>query len=382
MKICDLTQSYNPTSGGIRTYIHEKRRYIQNHTDHEHVLIVPGPENAIERDRRATVYTIKSPFIPGAEPFRFLYKLHRVLEILKKENPDIIELGDAYLLPHVAYWYRRGNPRVKVVGYYHTDFPTAYVEPAMRNLLNPSWGRRFKKLSTWYARQVYKKCNAILTASRALYKKLSAVGIPNVHFVNLGVDSELFHPEKRDMEWRRQLNIQDDQVLLFYHGRFDEEKRVQLVAEAFEKSAPKFNGALMMVGEGPQKASMIEFQKKHPNIHIQPFETNRDILARAIASADVYVTAGPHETFGLSVLEAQACGLPVLGVKAGALRERVNPRVGALVKPDSVDDMAEHMFTLCTDGYRQKGRNARKLVEERYTWHESFKGIFNVYQNL
>lgn len=46
-----------------------------------------------------------------------------------------------------------------------------------------------------------------------------------------------------------------------------------------------------------------------------------DRIRRALAAADIYVTAGPHETFGLSVIEAEASGLPVVGVDAGALRE-------------------------------------------------------------
>ena len=76
------------------------------------------------------------------------------------------------------------------------------------------------------------------------------------------------------------------------------------------------------------------------------YVNSRKRLSKILASADIYVTAGPHETFGLSIIEAQASGLPVVGVQAGALTERVTEATGILGPVDSPADMAMNLLEL------------------------------------
>ena len=99
MKICDLTQSYTETSGGVRTFIHTKRNYITEQTKHQHLLIVPGEQDSIERDGRATTVKIAANRVRGCEPYRFITRLDKVFAVLQKERPDIIELGSGYIFP-------------------------------------------------------------------------------------------------------------------------------------------------------------------------------------------------------------------------------------------------------------------------------------------
>ena len=64
MTVCDLTHAYHPTSGGIRTFIDLKRRYLLEHTPHRHVLIVPGERDEVEQGDRWTTIRIRSPLLP------------------------------------------------------------------------------------------------------------------------------------------------------------------------------------------------------------------------------------------------------------------------------------------------------------------------------
>lgn len=381
MLICDLTQAYTETSGGIRTFIHEKQNFILQHTDHRHVLIVPGEQDTVLRRGRLTVATVKAPSVAGCEPYRFILRLDKVYSILKQFQPDLIELGSAYVLPFPAWRYKQTHHK-PLVGFYHTDFPTAYVKPAITQLAGDLIGTSAERLSSQYARLIYNRLDATITSSIELYRKLKTLGIRNLQHIPLGVDLARFHPNQRDERLRQSYGIGHQDLMFFYHGRMDQEKRIDVLLDSFDQISDKVRGRLLLMGNGPLKDLAERKAQSNPKIQVLPYETDRTRLARHLASADIYCTAGPHETFGLSILEAQASGLAVCGVRAGALRERVPDSLGVLAQPDSVSDFASTLYDLSQNGFRQKGQNARHWVERRFSWHTSFQKLLKVYERL
>ncbi|MBD3386388.1 glycosyltransferase [candidate division KSB1 bacterium] len=381
MKICDLTQSYNPTSGGIRTYLHEKRRYLKKLPRHEHILIVPGEKDEMVKEENLTIYCIKSPVIPRCEPYRFILRVDKVFSILRKTKPNIIELGSAYLLPHVVFLYRLFFP-VTLLGFYHTDFPTAYVYPAMHKVAGKhvAWFCRF--LVEKYARLIYNRFQMTFVCSQLMKEKLERMEIRNIKRINLGVDINVFHPGKKSAAFRREQGIKNEEILFIYTGRLDSEKRIDVLLQAFEQVSDKVNGKLILIGEGPYKDLVQRYEKQNSKIKLLPYENDRHKLAKFLASSDIYLTAGPHETFGLSIVEAQSCGLPVIGVDGGALAERVNSTVGALGAVDSIEAFRDNILALSVNGYKQKGINARKLVEENYNWQHTLSKLMAYYEKL
>ena len=378
MKVCDLTQSYAPSGGGVRTYLLEKQKFIARHPDLEHVLIIPGEADGVTRQGNLAVYTIASGLIKGCEPYRFTLRLDKVIAILKRERPQIIELGDAYVLPHAGFRMRRVLD-CALVGFYHTDFPTAYVEKPVLSRTGPRMARSARQMAENYARYIYNRCDATVTSSPELERRLGAMDIQGVRRIPLGVDLVTFHPNRRDEAFRRALGVAVDDPLLVYAGRLDHEKRVEVILDAFEKIREDSTAHLLLIGEGVLKPLVLQRSKRNPRLHVRPFEPSREALATALASADGYVTAGPHETFGLSIIEAQACGLPVIGVKAGALVERVPDHAGFLGRVDSVPDMAAHMLQIGGLDARRKGLAARAWVAAHFGWESTFRQLFTLY---
>lgn len=379
LTVCDLTQSYGPSSGGVRTYVEAKRRALLRSTDWRHVLIVPGEKDTVELDGRLTTYKVASPRVPNTEGYRFIVRADKVGEILRLENPDVVELGSPYLLPWEAFKYRTSYP-CAVVGYYHTDFPHAYAGVFVGRALGKAAGAAAERLAQRYARVIYGRCDVVVTSSQSFEDRLRVLGVPRVRTVPLAVDLDTFNPIHRDEKLRERLELGVDDALLVYAGRLDAEKRVDVLPDAVRRLDPEIPAHLLLFGEGPLRKKLEESTKGNPRIRIGGYVSERSELARYLASADIYVTAGPHETFGLSVLEAQASGLPVVGVRAGALIDRVPETVGRLGPPGSAEEMARNIEQIWRGPLHAMSRSARRHVEENYSWERTFRDIFEVYE--
>ncbi len=381
MKICELIQAYTSTSGGIRRYINQKSEYIKNHPEHEHLIIKPGRKDTSYKTGTIKYFEIESPFLPNYKPYRFNYRLDKVLSILKEEKPDIIELASPYLLPWCAFYFRKMH-RCHVIGFYHTDFPATYVKSTVSSRLGEKTGQTAETIATQYAKLIYENCDGTIFPSLLMKEKYSQSSAINSIYVPLGVNLDVFHPCQRDPEIRQKYVHRQNEILLIYAGRFDHEKRIKNLVNAFNLLPMSMNFSLILVGDGPFKSELQKQSLKNDRFFVLPYQSDQANLARLLASADIYVTAGPHETFALSVLEAQACGLPIVGVKAGALIERIPNFVGSLADVDSPADMAAKIIKISQNDFKSKGMNARKWVEATFSWDSIFKDIFTFYESV
>jgi alpha-1,6-mannosyltransferase len=166
--------------------------------------------------------------------------------------------------------------------------------------------------------------------------------------------------------------------VLIYAGRLSTEKRVLTLLAAFERLPSGIDAQLWIVGDGPLRDNLEMKALPNPAVRLLPYEQDRNHFAELLASADVYVTAGPHETFGLSVIEAQASGLPVVGVDAGALRERVPVGTGCLANVDDPDSIAAAISNIAP-ARRLIGDRARRHVERHFAWRNTFETLVQLY---
>ncbi len=380
MRVCDLTHAYTDTSGGIRTTIDAKRRYVLEHTDHEHVLIAPGPEDAVAYGDRTTTIRVAGPVIPGAAPYRVFLRIDKVRAALRVVRPDLIELHTLYTSPWAAFSYRRERP-IPVTAFYHTDLPSAYVQPVAAKLGEPV-GVLAREWAESYVRAVFERCDHGFAVSDTLVDVLRRMGITTpLHAIPLGVDLYLFHPSRRDPALRSELGLTDDDALLVYAGRLDSEKEVHVLADAVELVPEALRPRLVLAGHGPHRAALEARAAHSPRLTVLPYIQDKQSLARLLASADVYVTAGPHETFALSVVEAQASGLPVVGVAAGALVDRVPPSVGRLGPVGDAAAFAHNVERVMADRAALAAAG-RAHAEAQFSWERTFQRLFQHYEAL
>jgi alpha-1,6-mannosyltransferase len=381
VKVCDLVQAYTASSGGIRTYVDTKRRYLLANTDGRHVLVIPGEKDSVIRNRRSTVYMIAAPKVPGCDPYRMILRADKVERILRDEVPDVIEVGSPYVMPAAALRHR-SRTLCTVVGFFHTDFAHAYVEPFLRHRFGAAAARAGTAMAVQMTRRIYSRCDATVTSSLRSWRTLRALGVPSVWLVPLGVDPQVFHPGRRSADLRARLGVPEGGILLSYTGRFDEEKRVRVLVEAFRLIRRRVSAVFVMAGDGPLRPEIERLAADIDGLRVLPYERDRNALASLLASSDLYLAAGPFETFGLSILEAQSCGLPVVGVQAGALLERVPESLGILGPVDDHEAMARNVELLLAGPFRAMGQAARQRVDREYSWDSTFRKVLDLYATL
>src|SRR4029079_14310089 len=149
---------------------------------------------------------------------------------------------------------------------------------------------------------------------------------------------------RRDARLRAKLGLKEGQPLLIYVGRLDGEKKPDVVVEAFRRLPRELGAKLALLGEGPLKAEIAALGDDR--IIMPGYVRNRAELARWLASADIYVSAMADETFGISVIEAQASGLPVVGVGAGAMLDRVTDAMGRLGPVGDAETMSRNLLAV------------------------------------
>jgi alpha-1,6-mannosyltransferase len=213
-------------------------------------------------------------------------------------------------------------------------------------------------------RWLYERFDVVLAPSRLMCEYLASLGVSRAVYQPLGVDAEVFCPARRTLDLRRELGLDPDARLLVFAGRFAGEKNLHVLMKAFAKLGAPYH--LLLVGGG-------RHARPARNVTMVPFRRDSVELASWLASCDALVHAGTKETFGLVVVEAMACGRPVVGTRAGAIPEIVDESVGALAEPLNADSLADAIAALYERDLEAVGAAARAKVLSQFTWSQALQ---------
>jgi alpha-1,6-mannosyltransferase len=371
---CDLTQSWSEVGGGVRTYLLHKRRHILEATPHRHLMIIPGAHDQVIEEERAITVTIASPHVPGSPHYRLMLRNGAVRKTLELFRPDLIECQDAYNLPWAAIAHRRRYPETALIAAYMTDFPTVYVERPLSRVITRPIASMLGRICYGYCGNLYRRFDSVFAVSEnGGAAKLRSLGIAPVEVVPLGVEVGEFGPSRRDPRLRAKLGLSDHQPLLIYVGRLDGEKKPDVVVDAFRRLPSELGAKIALLGEGPLKTELAASGDER--IIMPGYVKSRAELAHWLASADIYVSAMADETFGISIIEAQASGLPVVGVAAGAMLDRVTEDVGRLGPVGDAEAMAANILSVIQSDRDAMAASARAHALQ-FSWASSMEALF------
>lgn len=383
MRILDITEFYSPLGGGVKTYLTAKAEWLAKQPDVSHTIVLPGERDQETALGRSRVVLLSGPGVPASPGYHFLTRGRRIREIMAEFQPDIVEIGSPFLAAHWARRAARSLPHPPaLVGFYHCDARRVYVDYGLRSLpgfARDAIGAGFER----YLRRLYGSLAATIAATPSAKGALERLGVERVHLIPLGVDLETFTPDRRDSAWRAAVGARDGQPVAVYAGRFATEKRLDVVLAGLPELHRTTGVKLVLIGEGHLRPRFEAVQREHPEmLAVLPYERDRAGLARALASADLYVAPFAMETFGLAAVEAMACGLPVVGVGSGAIADLLaQAEWGRMFAPGEAADFARATQDLVGQDLKALGARARSAAE-RFAWRRTFTDLSRVYYSL
>lgn len=371
------------------------------------VLVVPAERTRVDkRSEFARIYTVRAPRSPVFDRrYRLLLPHHYVgasrsaiRRILDHERPDVIETCDKYTLPCLNGLIKRrsgSGPRPTLVG--------LSCERMDDNIGIWLGGGRVANAATRsYLRRVYlplfdghianssytaSELEAVIAAHAWTDRRLQRLR-GQVRVGPMGVDLQGFGPARRSDGIRQQLisalggNRQS--TLIVYAGRVSPEKHVMVLPTMVRDLVDRgIDARLVICGDGPLRAAMERTAADlAPGRIVILGHVGRPILARVLATADVFVHPNPREPFGIGPLEAMASGLPVVLPRAGGVLTYATDRNSWLTGP-TAPELADGVCRLLHQPVLRHHRTSAALEDvKRLAWPAAVATYFDHYDAI
>lgn len=363
MRVVQVANFYGPRSGGLRTAV-DRLGAEYCAAGHEVFLVVPG--STVARDGLPSgVVRISLPArrIPFTGGYRAIAP-GSVTPVLEQLAPDALEVSDRLTLRSLGGWGRRHDVPAVMISHERLDRLVGQVLP--RSLAHA--------VADFANRRSAANYDTVVCTTKFARAEFDRIHAPNVVTVPLGVDLEQFHPSRRSAPMRRRW-ARPDQTLLVHCGRLSVEKHAHRSIDAVASLRDSgCDARLVIVGDGPLRAR-LERQAARLPVDFTGYIGCRDTVATILASADVALAPGPHETFGLAALEALACGTPAVVSRTSALAEILTADSGAAA--DNTPDAIARAVAGIIGRPETLRRGTARARAEQFTWPRSAAGMLH-----
>lgn len=367
MRILVVAESFLPHMNGVTNSVLRVVDHFASSGDDLGIIAPkwPGADKHLRTScgRRVRVRRIASAPMPGYTEVRIATASAATLRRRIDEfAPDVIHLASPMILGGRAAVaaQKAGVPTVAV---YQTDIPGYTARYGMPFLENASWQ---------LLRDVHNRATLNLAPSTATRDQMLEHGMERVHLWRRGVDTSLFSRSLRSARLRARY-AEPEEKLVVYVGRLAPEKQVADLRVLHDMPGVR----LLIVGEGPERDAL---RRDMPRARFAGFRSGTDLAAH-LASADLFVHPGELETFGQTIQEAMASGLPVIAPRRGGPVDLVTPsRTGWLYTPGMLDELRDRAADLLFDDAKREafGTAALESVRKR-TWpvlSEQLRGYY------
>ncbi|AUG09906.1 glycosyltransferase family 1 protein [Pseudomonas sp. S09G 359] len=273
--------------------------------------------------------------------------MHKLLRRWTRQRPDVLYIATEGPLGLSALRAAR-RLGISVVSGFHTNFQQ-YSNQYGLSLLS--------RLVTHYLRWFHNRSTLTLVPSASQRLELERRHFERLGMLSRGVDSQLFHPAKRDNVLRESWGLENDDIAILHVGRLAQEKNLGLLKRCFDAvqaTYPQRRLKLIVVGDGPQRTLL---ERELPEAVFCGTQRGEE-LARHYASGDLFLFPSLTETFGNVVLEAMASGLGVVAYDQAAATQHIRHGYnGVLAMPGDEEAFCDAAIWLLEE--RETLRRAR-----------------------
>lgn len=335
-RITLVTETFAPEINGVaNTLGHLVRGMLARGIEVQ--IIRPRQHRQDDNRIQGQLHTVTLPGlpIPGYNQLKFGLPLQgRIAKALQQFDPQAVYIATEGPMGWAAA-RAAGKQQRGIISGFHTNFHQ-YIEHYRLGAL--------EKPTYLYLRYFHNLTAGTLVPTRNQRDQLERHGFNNVRVLARGVDSDLFSPQKRSAELRRQWGVRDDDLVLLYVGRIAGEKNMALALATYRQLQQADERVrLVLVGDGPE---LENIRQQQPEIICCGMQRGEQ-LAQHYASGDVFLFPSKTDTFGNVVTEAMASGLAVVSFDYAAAHEHISSGDNGLLAPYG-DDQAyiQHAETL------------------------------------
>lgn len=382
MRVGLVTDFYYPWIGGPSAVIRNLGQGLSA-VGHDVFVLAPSPDGRGRTERDSGLCITRARTIPFPLGFG-LRVAHRPLRDagvwLDEVRPDVVHVHHPFPLSAAAILTARRRD-IRVVATNHTVPECTLWGIKNVPLVYPT---AYKAFGLW-VNFLLGRCDCVATPTQTAANMMRAMGYRgHVTPISNGVDTGRFAPRAPDHDLRLALDL-DGRPVVLYTGRLDADKDVETWFRAAEALARQMPVQFVIGGKGTARAWLereVERAQLSEQVRFPGYLSDAD-FPRIYNLADIYFITSPVELQSISTLEALASGLPVVGVRAGALPELVTDGVnGALVEPGDWESAAAALAGILADdtrrsemGHASHARAAAHDLKESVAAYEQFLGI-------
>jgi phosphatidylinositol alpha 1,6-mannosyltransferase len=362
LRVAIVTESFLPQINGVTNSV---IRVLETFKQKEIESVVVAPTSGSSRHLGFEVLTVPSlPVMqfPVALPSPVLW---RELEAF---NPDVIHVAAPFLLGYQSLlWARRSE--VPSVAIYQTDV-AGYLSRYNLSFAKPAMDR--------ITASIHSLATLNLTPTKDSANYLSSLGVENVSIWGRGVDHDLFNPANKLHSRVREIRnavSRPGELLVGFVGRLAAEKQVGRMMELFDVPNTRF----LIVGDGPERVS-LEQQFAGKKVTFVGAKSGLE-LAHHYGALDVFVHFGTEETFGQTIQEAQASGVPVIAPNRGGPKNLIQDgRTGLLVEPDESRGYRKALIRLLSHDVRRTLADQALIGISQKSWANNNSKLLGYYR--
>ncbi|MCB0718919.1 MAG: glycosyltransferase family 1 protein [Bacteroidetes bacterium] len=371
MRVALFTGAYNHIADGVSLTLNRLVEFLERHGVNVMVFAPTVDDPPIQH--HGTLAAVSSISVPRRPEYRFSLGLSRsARQKLASFEPTILHIATPDLLGRAALAYGRKHD-IPIVSSYHTHFSSYLKYYHLTAFEGTLWS---------YLRWFYGHCEHIYVPSPSMADVLRNHGISDrLLYWPRGVDTSRFNPAMRSLDWRKQLGVNDDEVVVSLVSRLVWEKGLSVFVDVVQRLEQMgVAHRTMVVGDGPARTDL---EQQLPNAIFTGYLADES-LARAYASSDVFLFPSQTETFGNVTLEAMASGVPTVCADATGSNALVESGVtGYLAPPTDVDTFFESVHRLIVDPkLRSTMSHAAAERARQYAWDSVLNRMLCYYRDI